>query len=306
MSTKYSTIKTKLRKFSFEHLKASEEPIRMLEYLHAEYPEVIGQARNPDLLAAALAYLYVKKEGLGGRGGITVKKIGEYFGVGPAGITQKVFDLESCFDGDDGLEDEFESLAEFVDSDRFEANGAYWDFLESEVTADPKKAIASLEKIVTMDPDFYDPYISLYEYYLQVGDTKRAVETLKTGYERAMKRIAPHGVFPDRIMWYHLENRHIVRLLFNVATMMWTTMGEKLEALKILMQLLHANPEDNIGARYAIVALLEGYATYEDFEKKFEKEGFWDTVLLNTWFEAHAPKHKAFIGWWLEWIAEQM
>ena len=82
--------------------------------------------------------------------------------------------------------------------------------------------------------------------------------------------------------------------------------GEKLEALKILMQLLHANPEDNIGARYAIVALLEGYATYEDFEKKFEKDRFWDTVLLNTWFEAHAPKYKAFIGWWLEWIAEQM
>ena len=307
MSTNYTAIESKLRKYSFQYLKVSEEPVKMLEYLHEEYPEVIEQARNPDLLAAALVYIYVKKEGLGGRGGITGKKIGEYFGVSAAAISQKVFDIDYIFDDeieddifalDEGLRDE-EGAEEFNDQDRYEATEAYWNFLESKAADDPKKSITELKKIIEKDPDFYDPYISLYEYYMDVGNARRAFETMQKGYKRAMRRLAPQGVFPDRLSWYHVENRHIIRILFNTATMFWAT-GMTLNALSILMQLLYSNTDDNIGARYAIVALLEGHETYEGFEKKFDLGQGVDIVSLDNWFNTHAIMHKEFIGWWLE------
>ena len=311
MSVDYKTLKAKLRKFSFQYLKVSEEPVKMLEYLEEEYPEVLEAARNPDLLAAALVYIYVKQEGLGGRGGITGKMIGEYFGVSAAAISQKVFDIEYIFEE---IDDDIFALAEeawdeemdeeFIDKDRYEVMEAYWDFLESKKVDDPKKGIAALKKMIEKDPDFYDPYIMLYEYYVDTGDTKRAFETMQKGYSRAMKRLAPQGIFPDRLPWYHMENRHIIRMLFNTATLLWAT-GMTLNALSILMQLLYANHDDNIGARYAIVALLEGYETYEDFEKQFDIGNGLDAVMLDDWFWANALKHKEFIGWWLE-SAEEM
>ena len=306
----YETIKSKLRKYSFQYLKVSEEPVEMLEYLHEEYPEVIESARNPDLLAAALVYIYVKKEGLGGRGGITGKKIGEYFGVSAAAISQKVFDIDYIFEE---IDDDIFALSEetwdeeieeeFIDKDRYEVTETYWNFLESKKADDAKKSIIELKKIIEKDPDFYDPYISLYEYYMDEGNTKLAFETMQKGYSRAMKRLAPQGIFPDRLSWGYIENRHIIRLLFNTATMLWAT-GMTLNALSILMQLLYSNTDDNIGARYAIVALLEGYETYEDLEEKFDMGEGLDIIMLDDWFHTHVMKHKEFIGWWMELVEE--
>jgi len=315
VTEKYNEIKTQLRKYSFQYLKVSEEPVVMLEYLKEEYDDIIERVQNPNLLAAAIVFIYVKKAGLGGRGGITAKQIGEYFGVSASSISQKVFDLEYIFDED--IDDDIFDIDEeemgdvwdvggmFVDADRFEIAEQYWDFLESEVADDPQKSITALKKIIKKDPDYYDPYISLYEYYMDLHDTKNAVDILEKGYERVMKRLAPHGIFPEELSWDYMENRHIIRLLFNVATLYWA-IGKTLNALSIFLQLLRSNPQDNIGARYAAVALLEGYQTYEHFEMEFAKDGTMDIVFLMTWFDAKVLKHQEFMGCWLAFSDEDI
>ena len=151
VTEKYNEIKTQLRKYSFQYLKVSEEPVVMLEYLKEEYDDIIERVQNPNLLAAAIVFIYVKKAGLGGRGGITAKQIGEYFGVSASSISQKVFDLEYIFDED--IDDDIFDIDEeemgdvwdvggmFVDADRFEIAEQYWDFLESDVADDTQNAL---------------------------------------------------------------------------------------------------------------------------------------------------------------------
>jgi len=190
---------------------------------------------------------------------------------------------------------------EFIDIDRFEANEMYWDFLESGIVNDFKKSIEKLKKIIKKDPDFFDPYISLYEYYLFDKEPKKALDILTKGYERAMDRILDRGRFPDKLSWLFMENRHIIRMIFNYANMMWTVENKK-EALRLFNLLLRSNPNDNIGARYSIVALLEGYESQEHFDEQFMDDHSYglDAIALERWFEKYAKKHKKEIGWWLE------
>jgi len=308
---KYNNIKSQLRKYSFQHLKVSEEPVIMLEYLKEEFPEVIEGAQNPNLLSAAIVSMYIKQEGLGGRGGITAKQIGEYFSVSASSISQKVYEIDYIFD--EHIEDEIFAIESerddllksidgdevFIDIDRFKVAEIYWDFLESAAADDTEESIVALKKIIKKDPDYFDPYISLYECYMDMHDTKNAVEILQQGYRRSMDLIAAEGIFPEELSWGYMENRHIIRLLFNMATMLWAT-GIVLSALSIFLQLLRSNPKDNIGARYAAVALLEGYKTYEHFEMEFEEKGVFDMESMESWFRTSVVKHQEFMGSWLD------
>jgi len=196
-------------------------------------------------------------------------------------------------------------MYEFVDeADRYEVQTAYWDFLESE-EEDAKKAIKALKKIIKKDPDFFDPYVTLSEYYEYAGDDMESFNILKEGYERAMKMVIHKGRFPDVLSWLFMENRHIIRMMYNYALKMWK-IGEKDEALRVMQQLLASNPNDNIGARYGIVALLEGYEDMQSWEENFvSKSGYGLNALeVEKWFEKHAKKYPEEIGCWFEMTQE--
>jgi len=94
VSDNYKTIEHQLRKYSFEFLKVSPEPLKMLEVLNKHNPQMIIDALKPNLLAAAIVYIYLKRNNLNGRGGITAKDLGEYFDVKASAISQKTFDVE--------------------------------------------------------------------------------------------------------------------------------------------------------------------------------------------------------------------
>lgn len=190
-------------------------------------------------------------------------------------------------------------MYEFIDDDRFEVQELYWNFVENEEQS-LTKGINALKEMIKKDSDFYDPYVTLAEYYFAKNKPVQASEVMKEGYNRAMKRLIKKGRFPDMLNWGFIENRHIIRMLFNYAMYLWEV-GEKDEALRIFLQLLASNPNDNIGARYAIVAMLEGMASMNVFEKKFEtKEGYLDGMKVEKWFEKAAKKHPEEIGWWFE------
>ncbi len=173
----YQIIEHQLRKYSFEFLKVSPEPLQMLEKLNKNNPKMIEEAQKPHLLAAAIVYIYLKHNNLNGRGGITAKSVGEYFKVKASAISQKAFDVENRLYGMARYEKKNEPY-EFIDRDRFEVSEIYFDFLESPIQNDIKKSIQVLKAMIKEDKFFFDPYITLYEYYLMDRDFKNAVKTM--------------------------------------------------------------------------------------------------------------------------------
>ena len=288
----YKTIEHQLRKYSFEFLKVSPEPLNMLEKIQNSNPQMIEEAQKPHLLGAAIVYVYLKRNNLNGRGGITAKSVGEYFGVKAPAISQKAFYVENALYGMERYEQTNEPY-EFIDRDRFEVNEMYFDFLESPVQNDIKKSIKALKAMIKKDKNFFDPYITLYEYYLMERDFKNAIKIMEQGFQRAIDLIDKDGKFPDILNWGFVENRHIIRMIFNFAMFIWANDDDKEIALNIFMELLKSNPNDNIGARYSIVAILEGFESQDALEEKFEsKNGMGlEYEALERWFNKAAQKH---------------
>lgn len=117
-----------------------------------------------------------KQNNLNGRGGITAKDLGEYFGVKAPAISQKTFDVEFRLYGIKYHLKEDEEY-EFMDRDRFEVNELYWEFLESPEADDVKKSIKALKDIIKKDANYFDPNITLHEYYLTGKDFEKAVKS---------------------------------------------------------------------------------------------------------------------------------
>ncbi len=299
MTDNYKTIQHHLRKYSFEFLKVSPEPLNMLEILSENNPQMIQDAQKPNLLAAAIVYIYLKRNKLNGRGGITAKSVGEYFDVKGAAITQKVFDLEIWLKKK-AKHMRTKAPYEFIDKDRFEVNELYWEFIESPDADNVKKSIKVLNGIIKKDSDYFDPYITLHEYYLMQRDFKNAAKIMETGFKRAIDLINNNGRFPDQLPWGFIENRHIIRMIFNFAMFVWAN-GDKDIALDIFMELLKSNHDDNIGARYSIVAILESFNSQQEYEEQFETaDAMLQYAALEEWFHKSAQKHKDVIGWWLD------
>jgi tetratricopeptide (TPR) repeat protein len=307
MQTNYKTIEHQIRKYSFEFLKVSEVPLIMLENLNEINPEMIDNAKKPNLLAAAIIFVFLRKSRLNGRGGITAKDVGKYFDVKPAAISQKAFDVESWLYADEEFAlDSDSDIYEFIDKDRFKVNELYWEFTESPDSENIKKGIKTLKSIIKKDPDYFDPYITLHEYYLMDGDFKNAIKIIETGFKRAIDLIDNNGRFPDSLPWGFIENRHIIRMIFNFAMFVWANDENKDIALKIFMELLKSNHNDNIGARYSIVAILEGFSSQEEWEEKFAGDIGLDYMAVENWFYKAAEKHRDVIGWWLDLEEDEM
>ena len=298
MPTNYKTIEHQLRKYSFEFLKVSDIPLKMLENLNEKHPDMITNAQKPNLLAAAIIYIYLKNSGMNGRGGITAKDVGEYFGVKGSAITQKAFDVDFRLYGMREYEEE-NGEYEYIDKDRFKVNELYWDFLESPQADDVKKSIKVLQSIIKKDENYFDPYITLHEYYLMDGNFKKAIETIEKGFQKAIDLIDRDGEFPDKLPWGFVENRHIIRVIFNFAMFIWENSDKEI-ALEIFLNLLKSDYNDNVGARYSIVAILEGFNSQEEYEEQFESEMGLDYMKVEEWFYKSAVKHMDVIGWWID------
>ena len=304
MNNNYKQIEHQIRKYSFEFLKVNPEPLEMLQELNEISPFTITEAKKPELLAASIIYLYLKRNNLNGRGGITAKDVAQYFNVTAPSISQKSSDVEFRLYDLPEYENE-NGLYEFIDRDRYEVNQLYWDFLESRDADDVKKAIKTLKAIIKKDKNYFDPYITLHEYYIMDDDFKKAVEIIEEGFNRAINLVSRNDKFPDELPWGFIENRHIIRMIFNFAMFAWEN-GNKEIALDIFMKLLKSNPNDNIGARYSIVAILEGCESQEAYEEQFEVEDGYglEYGALEEWFEKSVQKHKDVLGWWLDEMQE--
>ncbi len=303
LNNNYEDIKIKLEAFANKYLDDKIGVLKLLDILH-ENSEKVNDAQKIELLAASIAYIYLKQHKLNGRGGITSKDVGAFFNVKPATISGKVMDIEFYLNGGKVNIRPHETYA-FYDKDRYEVNQMYWDFLDSG-EEDVEKNINTLKKIIEKDPDFFDPYITLHDYYYANNDLENASIILNQGYERVLRLVVNNNRFPDELEWGYIENRHIIRMIFQFGMFLWE-IEEKEEALEIFTLLLKSNINDNIGARYAIVAMLEGFESMGEYEEKFmSSNGFGlDAMAVEEWFNEASKKHKKVIGWWFDEVEDE-
>jgi len=181
----------------------------------------------------------------------------------------------------------------FVDKKR-EAKKKLEQILE-EYRHDIPKLISNLKKLIEEDPYYLETYVYLSEILENEGHIKEAEEVLMEAYNRAMELIKDEeGNLPDKLEWKYETNRHIIKAILEAGIMFWEV-GDIDRALEILKTLYKLDPEDPVGVRYYILAILEGMG-FEEFELTFGKNGGYDTESLEKWFKAHREKLEEFIN----------
>ncbi len=185
-------------------------------------------------------------------------------------------------------------IKEFFDKNH-KVMSKYYDLSEKELT------YKQMKKLIKQDPDFYDSYLIASDILKHEGKSKQAKELLYTGYTRALKRIVDNkGNFPKIIEWGWLENRHVVRIIERWGFEVWES-GEEKQALEIFRKLLKTNLNDNIGARYNILAIRLGLGS--DYEEKFackDDPDYIDANKIWNWFEKHRKRFPDEFDWWFK------
>ena len=188
------------------------------------------------------------------------------------------------------------AIREYIDKDRDKIRITYYDLMENIKVLERKDLEDKLRELINLDADFLDPYLILYEMYLEEDKKKKADEILDDAYSRAIKLITDkNGRWPDILDWSWLENRHIIRTILNKAMSLWDN-GDTEEALNLLRKLLKTNPYDNIGARHYILAIRMGMSLKE-FEERFDRGGYYDSEL-SDWFDENYNDFPDEFEWW--------
>ena len=179
----------------------------------------------------------------------------------------------------------------------------YYDLLESGLDTEELKK--GMKKLVKEDPDFFDSYLTLADILQEEEKYLQAEELLSKAYSRAMSLIVDKdGNFPKYIPWGVLENRHIVRAIVRWAYELWEEERE-VYSLEIFRKLLRSNPNDNIGARYEILAIRMDYEP--DYAEKIfpaSTSGCIDAIKSEQWFEENAEKFPEEFNWWFKEMRE--
>ena len=196
------------------------------------------------------------------------------------------------------------SRDEFIDRDR-RAMSDYYELQERAMSGrglTQKATEKGLRDLIARDPDFLDPYLALGEILDDGRRSDEAQQLLDEAYQRALNLITDKkGEWPRRIEWGWMENRHILRTLFNRAFQWWQD-GKSDEALPLFRKILRACPGDNLGVRYFILAILEEMS-FAQFDRRFDKGGYWD-MSIAMWFDQTARKHPDDFEWWFKEMEE--
>jgi tetratricopeptide (TPR) repeat protein len=194
-----------------------------------------------------------------------------------------------------------EQIKEFIDENRPETMDKYYDLIESET--DTQKFKKEMESLIQSDPDFFDPYQAVADILIEDEKYFEADRLLKEGFKKAMMRITDYqGRWPKNICWHFMENRHLVRMLDRFACDLWDG-GREVYAIELYRKLLKSNPNDNIGARYNILAISLGYDCDEvenEFPTEDKRPGFVDAIKMEKWFRKNAVDFPEEFEWWFE------
>lgn len=164
-----------------------------------------------------------------------------------------------------------------------------------------KKLMQSMRNLIKQDPSFLDPYLVLADLLLLNKKSDESRRVVEDAYQQALMTITDHkGNWPKSMEWGWLENRHIMRAIERYAYMLWED-GNIDQALELFRKLLKANPRDNQGTRYCILAIRLDLGLNWD-EQFMVKDGpmagqAMEAGPVNDWFELNAKKFSEEFDW---------
>jgi tetratricopeptide (TPR) repeat protein len=152
-----------------------------------------------------------------------------------------------------------------------------YDFMPEEIDDENEFNIVFqyLVNLTSKAPDFLSPYefaLSMLSLLEPDKDLLDLQKDLESRWIQACERIAQkEDIFNRTVEWGFLENRPLIRGLFNKANKLWEA-GQIKDAHELFSKIYKTNENDNIGARYSVKATGEGMS-YEEFEKRFTVDG---------------------------------
>ncbi|NQU77701.1 hypothetical protein HQ544_03315 [Candidatus Falkowbacteria bacterium] len=119
-----------------------------------------------------------------------------------------------------------------------------------------------------------------------------------------IKTVDKRGNWPESMPWGFLENRHLIRALVVFARELWEQERPDY-ALYLYRKLLKTNPNDNIGARYEILAIQLGLdPDYAEEMFPASMPGAVDAIKSDDWFQKNAKKFPEDFDWWFKAVGE--
>jgi hypothetical protein len=184
-------------------------------------------------------------------------------------------------------------IAEFMDKDRTVMDEYYEvteRFQAQQISLIETKQ--ALSRLIETDKYFLDSYLYLAQIEYDEENYEKYSRLVWDAYLKAMHLVAnANGDYPKSLPWSWIENRHIIRALCNFALLQWKQDNIRL-SLEIYRKLLASNLNDNIGARYSILAIRLGYGP--EYEVLFLPDSVpvygLDAKKMNAWFDTNAPK----------------
>jgi len=189
-------------------------------------------------------------------------------------------------------------VKEFVDKDH-EVMDRYYELVTEE--KDREKVLGGMWKLIKKDSDFYDPYLIVAEFLEDEEEFDKAKSLRFQAYSRALARIVDFkGRYPETLKWGWLENRHIIRAIYNWAILLWEERNNQ-EALDIFRRLLRSNPNDNTGCRFDILSIKMNLPSSFLVDKFGNgKYGGLDGLKVSEWFDKNSKRFPEEFGWWFK------
>lgn len=157
-----------------------------------------------------------------------------------------------------------------------------------------------LQHIVHTWPDFFMGHVELWYFYSLFYDEEcelAARDCLERALSMTDKIILDEkGNWPDVMDWLWLENRAVIRVLIAGARLKWE---RKMPALAkhTLRNVLKANPSDQPGVRFLILAINEKL-TFKGYQRKFEKKDGTLKPSIHEWFSEKSKKYPEEFAEW--------
>lgn len=186
-------------------------------------------------------------------------------------------------------------MRKFVDIDH-PIQYDYDEIIEMRDIVSNTAVVFELKALIEEDPFYFDPYLTLAGILESEGNLFEALHLRELAYELALDTILDEdNKWPDTLDWVFIENRHIIRALFNMVDIYWQN-NQAQKALYLLRNLLRVNPLDNIEARYNILAIRMGLS-FQEFQKLTDRNenGGFD---IGEWFESNKNQFPEDFDWW--------
>jgi tetratricopeptide (TPR) repeat protein len=186
-------------------------------------------------------------------------------------------------------------MRKFVDIDH-PIQYDYDEIIEMRDIVSNTAVVFELKALIEEDPFYFDPYLTLAGILESEGNLLEALHLRELAYELALDTILDEdNKWPDTLDWVFIENRHIIRALFNMVDIYWQN-NQAQKALYLLRNLLRVNPLDNIEARYNILAIRMGLS-FQEFQKLTDRNenGGFD---IGEWFESNKNQFPEDFDWW--------